>query len=522
MPTLKINGQEISVESGLTVIQAADRLGVRIPRYCYHPGLSIEGNCRICTVEIEKMPKLTTACTTPAADGMVVWTDSPPVDKARKGVLEFLLLSHPLDCPVCDAAGECDLQNYYMAYGAYQSRFAESKLKKRKVVDIGPTVLLDNERCILCTRCVRFTNEVSRSGELGLLNRGVETEIGLFPGKKLDNLYSGCVVDICPVGALTDKDFRFQVRPWYLKSTPSVCPHCSRGCNIVVDWQTERPHHGGGKRVFRLRPRHNQDVNRWWMCDIGRYGYHFVDSAHRLREPLMASEEEPEEGEEVPMIPTDWERALGKAADLLAAKPALVVSGDASNEELWAFRKLVGEEAHALYYLPPPEPPDHLLFTGERSPNRKGAELMGYQIVLGKGAETAIREAAGEAGALLVVGSAFADSLQRAGSSIPIVVISPLWKEGRARVVLPSAVWVEKDGTFTNLDGRVQRFRKALQPLGTARPGLAIASSLAEKMGRSPISAEAGHAFASLAAEVPAFSGMTLEAIGDGGWPAKL
>jgi NADH-quinone oxidoreductase subunit G len=412
MPTLKINGEEITVESGLTVIQAADRLGVRIPRYCYHPGLSIEGNCRICTVEIEKMPKPITACTTPAADGMVVWTDTPEVDKTRRGVLELLLLSHPLDCPVCDAAGECDLQNYYMAYGREDARFAESKLKRRKVADIGPTVLLDTERCILCTRCVRFTNEVSRSYELGVAHRGFRSEITLFPGQKLENLYSGCVVDICPVGALTDKDFRFQVRPWYLKSTPSICPHCSRGCNIVVDWQTERPHHGGGKRVFRLRPRYNEDVNRWWMCDIGRYGYHFVDSPVRLRSPLVTSGED-----NAQMVPTDWERAIEEAADALAVRPTLVISAESSNEELWAFRRLVGDEARALCWLPPRESPDHLLFTGDLAPNRRGAELLGYEIHQAKDPAAAIREAATAAGGLLVVGKSFVDSLPPAGSS---------------------------------------------------------------------------------------------------------
>ena len=513
MPTLKINGEETTVEPGTTVIQAADRLGVRIPRYCYHPGLSIEGNCRICTVEIEKIPKLTTACTTPAADGMVVWTDTPEVEKARQGVLEFLLLSHPLDCPVCDAAGECDLQNYYMAYGRQEARFAESKLKRRKAADIGPTVLLDNERCILCTRCVRFTNEVSRSYELGVVDRGFRSEITLFPGKKLENLYSGCVVDICPVGALTDKDFRFEVRPWYLRSTPSVCPHCSRGCNIVVDWQTARPHHGGGKRVFRLRPRYNENVNRWWMCDIGRYGYRFVDSPDRLRSPLVRSDENEEMG------PASWESAMEEAASILAERPALLVSAEASNEELWAFRKLLGDGASAICYVPPSEPPDHLLFTGERAPNRRGAELMGYEVIQDDDPGTAVREAAASAKSLLVVGRAFVDSLRAAPRSVPVVAVTPIWKGGKARVALASAVWAEKEGTFTNLDSRVQRFQKAVDPIDAARTELEIASTLGKSLGV-PLPSDPREAFDSLATEVSAFSDLTLEDIGDTGKPA--
>ena len=513
MPTLKINGQEITVEPGTTVIQAADRLGVRIPRYCYHPGLTIEGSCRICTVEIEKLPKLTTACTTPAADGMVVWTDTPDVEKTRQGVLEFLLLSHPLDCPVCDAAGECDLQNYYMAYGRHEARFAESKLKRRKATDIGPTVLLDNERCILCTRCVRFTNEVSRSYELGVSERGFRSEITLFPGKKLENLYSGCVVDICPVGALTDKDFRFEVRPWYLQSTPSVCPHCSRGCNTVVDWQTARPHHGGGKRVFRIRPRYNENVNRWWMCDIGRYGYRFVDSPDRLRSPQVRSEGNDE------MESVSWEWAVEEAGSILAERPALLISAEASNEELWAFRKLLGEGTRAMCWLPPSEPPDHLLFTGEKAPNRHGAELLGYEILQNQDPGAAVREAADSAKSLLIVGRGFGDSYRAAPRSVPVVAVTPIWTGGNARVALASAVWAEKDGTYTNVDNRVQRFRKAIDPVGDARTELEIASALGQRLGVS-LPADFDGAFDSLVTEERAFSTLTLEDLGDAGKPA--
>ncbi len=511
MPTLTIDGREVTVPPGTMVIQAAEKVGVRVPRYCYHPGLSIEGNCRMCTVDIEKMPKLATACTTPVAEGMVVSTATEAVKATQQSVLEFLLLNHPLDCPVCDAAGECDLQNYYLAYGRYDARFAETKFKKRKVVDIGPTVMLDAERCILCTRCVRFAKEVSKTAELGVVHRGFRSEIALFPGKKLDNRYSGCVVDICPVGALTDKDFRFQCRPWYLRSTPSICPHCSRGCNILVNWQTERPHHGGGKRVFRIKPRENREVNRWWICDEGRYGYHFVDSSRRLRKPLVEAEGA--------MVAVSWKRAIAEAGELIGGGVVLLASGDSSNEELWALRKLTGEGAPALCYLPPAEPGDELLYTGERAPNRRGAEMLGYRIVRSESPARALGEAAAGARPMLVVGKGFADALQ--GSfGVPVVAITPLWGESRARVALPSATWVEKEGTFTNLEGRVQRFRQALEPLGEALGELEILARLAQASGRDAIPTRPGQAFEALAAEVEAFAGLSYERIGEGGLAA--
>lgn len=508
MPTLTIDRREVTVPAGTMVIQAADKLGIRIPRYCYHPGLSVEGNCRMCTVDIEKMPKLATACTTPVAEGMAVSTTSQAVKKAQQAVLEFLLLNHPLDCPVCDAAGECDLQNYYLAYGRYDARFAETKFKKRKVVDIGPTVMLDTERCILCTRCVRFTKEISKTAELGVVNRGFRSEIALFPGRKLDNLYSGSVVDICPVGALTDKDFRFQCRPWYLRSTPSICTHCSRGCNIIVNWQTERPHHGGGKRVFRIKPRENREVNRWWICDIGRYGYHFVDSARRLRKPLVEAEGA--------MVAASWKRAIAEAAKLFGDGPTLLVGGDGSNEELWALRRLVGERAPALCYVPPAEPGDELLYTGERAANRRGAEMLGYRIVQGESARQPLAEAAGLGRPLLVVGKAFADALD-GSPGVPVLAITPLWGEGRTQVALPSATWVEKEGTFTNFEGRIQRFRQALEPISEALSELEIVSRLAQALGREVIPTRPSQAFATLAQEVEAFAGLSYERIGEGG-----
>src|SRR5262245_46197447 len=285
MPKLTIDGREIEVSPGTNLIEAARLAGVEIPHYCYHPGLSVAGQCRLCMVDIEKAPRPTIACNTQAADGMVVLTQTDRVLETRKSIMEFHLINHPLDCPVCDQAGECYLQIYYMKHALYDPRMVDEKVHKPKAVPLGPHVILDAERCILCSRCVRFCDEITKTGELGIFNRGDHSEIGLFPGHTLENKYSGNVVDICPVGALTDRDFRFQVRVWYLDSAPSVCPGCARGCNIDVHVNRRRPHHADGRRVARLKPRFNAAVNRWWLCDAGRYGFHFVDDRTRLARP---------------------------------------------------------------------------------------------------------------------------------------------------------------------------------------------------------------------------------------------
>ena len=268
MPKLTIDGKEIEVPAGTNLIEAAKRLGIEVPHYCYHPALSIAGQCRLCMVDIEKTPRPTIACNTQAADGMVVHTETERVKETRRSMMEFHLINHPLDCPVCDQAGECWLQIYYMKHGLYDPRMTDEKVHKPKAVPLGPHVMLDAERCILCSRCVRFCDEITGTGELGIFHRGDHSEIGLFPGHDLENKYSGNVVDICPVGALTDRDFRFQVRVWYLDTTKSVCPGCARGCNIDVHVNRRRPHHADGRRVARLKPRFNAAVNR--VVDLRR------------------------------------------------------------------------------------------------------------------------------------------------------------------------------------------------------------------------------------------------------------
>ncbi|HEX2441295.1 MAG TPA: 2Fe-2S iron-sulfur cluster-binding protein, partial [Methylomirabilota bacterium] len=268
MPKVTIDGKEIEVPAGTNLIEAARQLGIEVPHYCYHPGLSIAGQCRLCMVDIEKTPRPTIACNTQATDGMVVHTDTERVKQSRRSMMEFHLVNHPLDCPVCDQAGECWLQIYYMKHGLYDPRMTDEKVHKPKAVPLGPHVMLDAERCILCSRCVRFCDEVTGTGELGIFHRGDHSEIGLFPGRDLTNNYSANVVDICPVGALTDRDFRFQVRVWYLDTAKSICTGCARGCNIDVHVNRRRPPHAEGRRVARLKPRYNADVNAWWLCDL--------------------------------------------------------------------------------------------------------------------------------------------------------------------------------------------------------------------------------------------------------------
>ncbi|MFN8008161.1 MAG: 2Fe-2S iron-sulfur cluster-binding protein [Terriglobia bacterium] len=387
MPTVTINQQSINLPEGSTIIQGAEQLGIEIPHYCYHPGLSLAGSCRMCLVEIEKVPKLQPACYTRVTDGMVISTNTEKVKQTVSGVLEFLLLNHPLDCPVCDQAGECYLQEYYMKFGLYDSRMDEDKVKRHKAQAIGPHVMLDNERCILCSRCVRFVEEVSQSHEIGILHRGGRSEIQLLPDKSLENNYSGNVIDICPVGALTDRHFRFQCRVWYLNKTNSVCNGCSRGCNITIETNAERPHHAEGRRVMRLKPRYNPEVNQWWICDIGRYGFEFIDSPSRLAGCL--------EKQETLQRPIEWNEAIQRVSEKLstalqhggADSVVIVASPQLTNEDFFLMRRLFVEElgiSQIDYKVPEPHlaSGDNLLLQADRHPNTWGAQVI---LQTGKG-----------------------------------------------------------------------------------------------------------------------------------------
>jgi NADH-quinone oxidoreductase subunit G len=280
MPKFILDGKEIEFNQGQTIIEAAADKGVIIPHFCWHPSLSVSGNCRMCLVEVEKMPKLAIACSTLAADGMVVYAESEKAIEARNAVMEFLLINHPLDCPICDEAGECKLQDYAYAHGKGESRFDEIKMHKNKRIELGPFVMFDAERCISCSRCIRFSDEIARQNQLTFINRGDRVTIVTNPGEKFDNPYSLNVVDICPVGALTNRDFRFKARVWEMSKTNSICIGCARGCNDEI-WVRNN-------EILRLVPRYNKGVNSYWMCDNGRLDtFKFVNAEDRINSPTI-------------------------------------------------------------------------------------------------------------------------------------------------------------------------------------------------------------------------------------------
>ncbi len=520
MPNLTIDGKTIDVPAGTTIIQAADKLGIKIPRYCYHEALPVAGNCRICMVEIEKQPKLQIACYTPVAEGMVVKTTSPKVLEARKTVLEFLLVNHPLDCPVCDQAGECKLQDYYMEHGQYDSRLASSKIKKtKKAFSIGPTVMLDQERCILCTRCVRFTDTITKTSEFGVFERGNHSQVDVYPGTELNNKYSGNVVDICPVGALTDKDFRFKCRVWYLEQTKSVCPGCSRGCNITVEWDKSRPHQDKKERVMRLKPRLNPDVNNYWMCDAGRYDYHFIDD-NRILYPQHLNR----------II--QWDEALAMVTrNLKATKPervGVLASAQLTNEDLFAVRKLFTQTlkgAQVDFRVPEKlGDSDDFLIKADKNPNTAGAASMfGIQVDI---IQKALQ---GEIDLLYVFGHDLVklfgkDTVAQIAKKVKLFVfqgsnVNPTC--GYAHLNLPSSVYAEKDGTFTNCQQRVQRIRPAFLPLSEAKGDWEIMSLIAGQLG-SPFEFRTSQdIFNEIAKSVAGFGEMSYEKIADQGMVLK-
>jgi NADH-quinone oxidoreductase subunit G len=528
MPTLTIDGRQIESPNGSTVIQAAEKLGTFIPRYCYHPGLSIAGNCRICLVEVEKNPKLQIACNTPVTEGMVVHTKSPKAEDGRRAVLEFLLANHPLDCPVCDQSGECDLQNFYMNFGLYDARFREQKVKKKKAVALGPHVMLDQERCILCSRCVRFTDEISRTGEFGIFNRGDRAELALYPGQRLDNPYAGNVVDICPVGALTDKDFRFKARVWYLSSAPTVCNGCAQGCNVDVHYVLDRPHLNEGARVLRLKPRYNADVNQWWMCDEGRYGFGWIDKGRLTKVRNRGAD-------------STWEQAHAAIAGELAkigeqksgSKLGVIASSQLTNEELFLIREIFRGALGAQVTASVPTPSgysDDFLIKADKTPNTLGATLLGLAGPWAADAAGLIAEALhGRLDALWVFGHDLTklvdeDTLQKLSRTLRFFVFSGTNENATvpwSHWVLPTAAYVEKDGTFVNCHGRIQRVGRAFPPLRDSVEDWSLLLEIARRL-KHPLSARnPSEIFLALSQAVPQFAGLSYEKIGFQGAPTQ-
>ncbi len=467
MVKLTIDGIAVEVAKGTSILEAAKQAGVLIPHYCYHPSLPRPAVCRMCLVEVEKMPKLAPSCVTDVGEGMVVKTQSAQAKAARQGVLEFLLINHPLDCPICDQAGECELQDYTHQEGRAQGRYTPDYAKRfNPVEDFGPDILYVQNRCILCTRCVRFMDDVHQQPVLNVSERGDRAFIGIDAAEKLDQAWAGNVVDLCPVGALISKDFLHKARAWDLDKTASICPGCTQGCSTMIETRDNQ--------VIRLRPRPNEKVNRYFMCDEGRLGYQWLNRSDRIEAPLVRRDGR--------LVPVDWDVALARAAELLRTAnggPWVgLVSPGASSEALDAAMKLlrlkngtgafrVREGAEA----PLAGVPD-LALRKERAANVHGALEAGFT----RDWDGAVRAARG-AGMLLVLD----DALEGAEALAPSVYVGTVLTEavhGTAQVVLPCANMAEEDGTFRNLRGLVQQYWQAKAAPGMARPAAWILGEL--------------------------------------------
>ncbi len=522
MPKVTIDGREIDVPEGVNLIQAAESAGIEIPHYCYHPGLSVVGNCRMCLVEVEKAPKLQIACNTRVADGMVVHTRSERTLTAQKAVLEFLLINHPIDCPVCDQAGECKLQDYYMDYDRQPSRFELGKKnKKGKAIDVGSDVMLDQERCVLCARCTRFFDEVTHTSELAIFQRGDHCEIDTYPGRKIDNKYAGNVIDICPVGALTEKDFRFRMRVWYLHRTPSVCGGCERGCSIDIH------HHRG--RIYRYKPRFNPEVNSYWMCDEGRHSFLALQSERRLTAPLV------QQGDR--LVHEGWDSAVSRLASKIQEMKAnfgpgsvgAVIGAQATNEEAFALKRLMGEtvgsERLATLSWSPSDASgdDELLIRANKNPNTRGLAALGLPA---HGLD-ALGDAvvAGELKMLIVMRADLVrivgeeEFVRRFGPLDYMVVMDTDANETcqMANQVLAIGAYPEIDGSFTNFKGRVQRFSQAFPPQGQALPAIEVLAKVGHAIDGVERPTAAKDVFAEMAEAEDAFNGLTLEGLGPHG-----
>jgi NADH-quinone oxidoreductase subunit G len=494
--TLTIDGRQVTAEKGKTVLQAAIESGIKIPYYCYHPGLGIDGSCRVCIVKIEKMPKLQTSCSTPVAEGMVVSTNAPDVVEARAAVLEFLLINHPLDCPVCDKGGECPLQDFSYSFGPNESRMEFPRRVfdgegVRADVDFGPTLMLNRNRCILCTRCVRFMREIDSDAQIGIADRGYGSEIATFRDEGVHSLLSGNLMDVCPVGAITTKDYRFKSRPWDNPDVvDTICTLCEKGCNTSA-WIKAKPEWAKGAQLIRMTPRFNPEINGYWMCDIGRFDYRWIEGDERLKRPLLRDASGTHS-------PTDWTHALGTLADRVTAAGGpgavrFVVSAHASLEELFLIGRLgsafgLPEDGVAVSWRTreKPQPPGaKFKIPPVDAPNVTGARDLGFPVhAAGDDAAdiSAFRQAvdAGKVAALYVfdpgpngsIGDmAWIVEARKAGRLKLLVVQGALLTDLAlaADIVLPGASWVEKNASYVNGQGRLQGAARVITPPADAQ-----------------------------------------------------
>ncbi len=499
--TLTIEGREVSVPAGTSILEAGKAAGVLIPHYCYHPGLPVAGVCRMCLVEVEGAPKLAPACATAVADGQKVLVHTDKALEARRSVLEFLLINHPLDCPICDQAGECELQDYVFREGRAEGRLLEPK-RFNPVEDFGGDVVYVTNRCILCTRCVRFMDAVAQDPVLNVSERGDRAVIGKFEGHDLTHPWAGNVIELCPVGALLSKDFLNKARAWELDRTPSICPNCSQGCNTIVETRDNT--------VVRMRPRSNADVNQFFMCDHGRLNYRWLNGGNRIEAPLMAVDGRLAAG--------DWQAAAAAARAALEGRRVLaLVSPMLSNESLYMISRLVQRSGGTGVFrvetgreAPLPGVSDLALRT-DRAANVRGAELLGFRRTDRPLAELK------DGDCLLVVAETLAGLgtavLDRATTMIVIGTELPETARGAA-VALPATNMAEEDGTFTNLRGRVQRYQQAKAPPGMARPVWWAIAELLGALGERADYFLASEVFAALAAANSEFGGMTYDTLG--------
>lgn len=529
---LKIDGREVVVEKGTNLIEAGKKAGVLVPSFCYHPGLPVVGVCRICLCEIEGRPKLVAGCATPAEEGMSVVTRTAKVREARKAVMEFLLIHHPLDCPMCDKGGECTLQDYTIMMGPAATRFGFEKTTWPEE-DVGGKLILNKNRCILCLRCVNLCKEVAGEDEIAVLARGEETYIGTVAGRKITNELAGNIADICPVGALTSKDFRFQARPWELKPVASTCTLCSKGCSTNIGYHPRR------NEILRITARENMDVNQWWICDRGRGGFHFVHDPKRLTQPTHRNG--------AATAPVTWAAATSEIAEELkriiakhgAGAVGVVASGESTNEECYLTRAIFKDGLGVANVDVParPQPPvvyKQFTIEGDQNPNTRGAKTIGLAPgPQGLGLADMIRAAAeGRIHALVFLRGGpldrFGDPdvVARAIGQVELLVVIDLLPSPvseRAHWVLPGVSFAERDGTYTNSKGRVQRAQKVFTHRGDTREDWRILQDLGRALGvwkRNEPGPE--QIFAQLALTHPAFGGLSYTVVGDLGAPLAV
>ena len=528
---VQIDGVWHQFPKGTRLIEACEQAGSYVPRYCYHKKLSSPGNCRMCLIEmgmpkmgadrkpvlgpdgkpeISWMPRPQICCATDVSEGQGVRTKSPLVEECRRGVMEFLLINHPLDCPICDQAGECRLQEFSVEYGRQDSRFFENKVKKPKNVELGPRVTLDDERCILCSRCIRFSKEIAKDDVLGFIDRGSHTVLTAHPGRRLENNYSLNTVDICPVGALTSADFRFKMRVWFLKETKSFCTTCATGCNTLIGTREDA--------IYRQTPRENDAVNSSWMCDYGRLNFDYLQSDRRLLEPLVRMENQ--------LQPATWANAIRHVTELLRPfvgwQIAILASGRMTNEELWLTGRLAKSLGVTLLDIASRTGPgDDILLSEDRNPNTQGARLLGIAWEGGSGLQQ-IKDAiwSGQVQALISLGEnplrLGIEPAQLARLSV-YVVMDLLANDATtyASAVLPSLGFAEKRGSMINGKGRLQRLNRAVRAPGAARDDWEILRDLLQATGGGNSLYTIEDVFRQMSEATPELSGLTLSRISD-------